>query len=236
MNDRSDASVIVPTQERRLKDQLQAPVLWGGLIVLIMLAAYLPALRGGFVWDDYVLITENRMVTASDGLQRLWFTTEAPDYYPLTSSLWWLEWRWWGNRAAGYHVVNVLLHAVNAVLVWLVLRRLKIPGAWLAGLVFALHPVNVATAAWISEQKNTLSMLFFLMAILLYLKSDEEGGWRWYGMSLAAFLLALLSKAAVAMLPVVLLGCIWWRRGKIRWAEVARCLPFFALSLVLGLA
>jgi protein O-mannosyl-transferase len=218
------------------------------LIALLTVVVYLPALRGGFVFDDRALITENRMVKASDGLYRFWLTTEARDYYPLTSSLWWLEWRLWGNSATGYHVVSVLLHAVNAVLVWLILRRLKVPGAWLAGLVFAVHPVNVATVAWISEQKNTASMLFYAVAILLYLRFDEESrlprtvvrGWfgsEWggYGLSLAAFLLALLSKTAVVMLPVVLLGCVWWRHGRVRWKDFLCSVPFFVLSLVLGL-
>ena len=205
------------------------------LLVVVTVIAYLPALRGGFVFDDGPLIIINRLVRAHDGLYRFWFTTEAADYYPLIGSLWWLQWRVFGYHAIGYHAVNILLHAANAILVWTILQRLKIPGAWLAGLVFALHPVNAATVAWISEQKNTLSMLFYAVAILLYLRFYEDSRWRWYGFSLAAFLLALLSKTAVVMLPVVLLGCVWWMRGRLRWTDWLRSVPFFVLSLVLGL-
>ena len=205
------------------------------LIIALTIAAYLPALRAGFVFDDYSLITDNPLVKAGDGLYRFWFTTDAPDYYPLTWSLWWLEWRLWGDSPAGYHLVNVLLHAGNAVLVWLVLRRLRVPGAWVAGLLFAVHPVNVATAAWISEQKNTLSMLFYAGAILAYLNFDETRRWSWYAGALGLFLLALLSKSAVAMLPVVLLLCIWWQRGRVERRDLARTAPFFALALALGL-
>ncbi|HXI85506.1 MAG TPA: glycosyltransferase family 39 protein [Verrucomicrobiae bacterium] len=206
------------------------------VIILLTMLTYLPVMRGGFFWDDYVLVTDNQMVKAPGGLYRFWFTTEAPDYYPLTSSLLWLEWRAWGNNAPGYHLINVLLHAVSAVLVWLVLRRLRIPAAWLTALIFAVHPVNVATAGWISEQKSTLSMLFYATAVLLYLEFDEERHWRWYALSLAAFLLALLSKSAVVMLPVVLLACVWWRHGQVQRRDVAYSLPFSALSLVAGVS
>jgi protein O-mannosyl-transferase len=207
----------------------------GKLLIGLTFLACLPVLFGGFIWDDHSMIIGNRMVHASDGLYRFWFTAEAPDYWPLTSTVWWLEWRVWGNNPTGYHIINLLLHAINAVLVWMILARLKVPGAWLAGCVFAIHPVNVATAGWISEQKNTLSMLFYGISILLYFRFDEEGRWRWYGLSLTAFLLALLSKTAVVMLPVVLLGSMWWTRGQVRRKDFLRMAPFFALSLVMGL-
>ncbi|MGD0059141.1 MAG: tetratricopeptide repeat protein [Verrucomicrobiia bacterium] len=218
--------------------QLRTDADWLTLVKLLVgltFIAYLPALRGGFVFDDGPLIIMNRLVRAHDGLYRFWFTTEASDYYPLTGSLWWLQWRVFGYHAIGYHAVNILLHTANAILVWVILLRLKIPGAWLAGLVFALHPVNAATVAWISEQKNTLSMLFSAVAILLYLRFYEDGRWRWYGFSLAAFLLALFSKTAVVMLPVVLLGCVWWVRGRLRWKDLVCSAPFFVFSLALGL-
>jgi len=245
---------------------------WGAdaaVIVLLTAVVYLPSLRAGFVFDDPILITDNPMVKTRDGLYRYWFTAETSDYRPMAWSLWWVEWRLWGARAAGYHAVNILLHAVDAVLVWLVLRRLNPApnafwtrrGAWLAALIFAIHPVNVATAAWISEQKNTLSMLFFALSILLYLKFDNAtdmepvdtrervptnamgpvgprscaAEWMWYGLSLAAGLLAQLTKTAVVMLPVVLLGCVWWRRQRVPRRDWWCSVPFFAASLILSL-
>ena len=161
------------------------PWLLALVLVILTFAAYQPTWHAGFIWDDDLLITDNPMVQAHDGLYRFWFTTEAPDYYPLTSSFWWLQWRLWGKNAAGWHAVNILLHAADVVLIWMVLRRLRIPGAWLAALLFAVHPVNVATVAWISEQKNTLSMLFFGAVdsvVLAILSRRTEGigtGFRW---------------------------------------------------------
>ena len=204
-------------------------------ILLITLIVYIPAIGAGFIWDDDTYLTRNPLIEAGDGLHRFWFTTEATDYFPLMSSSLWLEWRLWGMNAMGYHVTNILLHALSSVFIWLILRKLRIRGAWLAGLVFAVHPVNVASVAWIAERKNTLSMLFYTLTVLCYLKSTGTNRKYWYGLSVFCFLLALLSKTSVVMAPFVLLICEWWRRGRITRRALLRTAPFAALSLALGL-
>jgi len=213
----------------------QRQFLLAAVIVAVIVLAYIPAVRGGLFWDDGALVTGNPMVIARDGLLRLWFTADALEYVPLTTSTHWVEWRLWGGHPAGYHAVNVLLHAVAAILLWRVLKRLSIPGAWLAGLFFGIHPVTAASVAWISERKNTLSMALYLLSLLAYLTYDEREDRRWYVLALASFLLALLAKTSVVMLPVVLLLCAWWRRGAIRRKDILHSVPFFALSVVLGL-
>ena len=116
-----------------------------GAIVLVLLTVfvYIPGMQADFIWDDNLLLTHNRLMRADDGIYRFWFTTDAPDYLPLTWSTLWLEWRWWGEDATGYHVTNTVMHAIGVLLLWVVLHRLRIPGAWLAALIFAVHPVNV---------------------------------------------------------------------------------------------
>ncbi|MGD1002881.1 MAG: tetratricopeptide repeat protein [Candidatus Brocadiia bacterium] len=204
-------------------------------LVAVTLLAYLPAMRGGFIWNDDTFLTRNPLIKTPDGLRRLWFTTDPPDYFPLTSTSLWLEWRLWGMNPARYHVVNVLLHALSAVLLWRVLKRLKAPGAWLAGLIFAVHPVNVESVAWITERKNTLAMVLYMASLLAYLKFDEDGALRAYVVTLGLFLLALLAKTSVIMLPAVLLLCAWWRRGRIGRKDILRATPFAAVSGALAL-
>lgn len=211
---------------------------WYGALVICgaTLAAYSPALRGAFVLDDDRLLTTNTLVGSSDGLYRIWFTTEAFDYWPVTNTSFWLEWRLWGMNPLGYHVTNLLLHLASSILLWVILQRLAIPGAWLAALLFAVHPVNVESVAWISERKNTLSMLFFLLSVLWYLKADGEStAQKWYWLSLGAFLLAMLSKGSVAVLPALLLVIAWWQRGRIMKRDLARLAPFFVIAIVLAL-
>ncbi|MFO7984572.1 MAG: tetratricopeptide repeat protein [Desulfatiglandaceae bacterium] len=204
------------------------------LVCLLVVTIYIPAIKGDFIWDDDAFLTENPLIKASDGLYRFWFSTEAPDYFPLTSTTLWLEWRLWGKNATGYHLVNVLLHILNAILIWAVLKKLGIPGAWLASVIFAVHPVNVESVAWITERKNLLPMVFFLVSILAYLAFDRHTNWWFYILSLVAFLLALLSKTSVIMLPFVLLGCLWWQRNRIRIKDLVRSVPFFVLSVIMG--
>ncbi|HKA31224.1 MAG TPA: O-GlcNAc transferase, partial [Candidatus Binatia bacterium] len=139
-------------------------------IVGLAVAAYIPALGGGFIWDDETWVTVNRTLKTMDGLRAIWLTPSAPQYYPLLQTVLWAEYHVWGLHPLGYHLVNVLLHALNASLVWLVLRRLAIPGSWMAAAVFALHPVHVESVAWIAELKNVQSSFFYLLALLAYLR------------------------------------------------------------------
>jgi tetratricopeptide (TPR) repeat protein len=199
---------------------------------------YAPLRHAGFLWDDDTFLTENPLIRAADGLRRFWFTGEPVDYWPVTSSTLWLEWRAWGLDPLGYHVTNVLLNALEVLLIWRILERLRVPGAFLAAAAFAVHPVNVATVAWITQRKNLMAMLFYLISILLFVKAEDSrpggGGHpgspgRWLWLSLAAFALAMLSKGSVAMLPVVLLGIVAWRR-RVTWGDLARSIPFFAVA------
>jgi Flp pilus assembly protein TadD len=184
-------------------------------------------------------VHRNPLVTGELGLGSIWFQTD----FPFANLAFWLEWLAWGKQSVGYHVVNVVLHAVGAVLLWLVLARLKIPGGWLAAMIFTVHPLCVASVAWISELKNALSLPFYLLSILWYLRFDSDlrpsdfglRASKWYWLSLAAFLLALLSKTSTVMLPLVLLGCAWWRRGRVGARDWLLVSPFLVLALNFGL-
>lgn len=197
---------------------------------------YLPAVRAGFIWNDsdYVTAPELRSLR---GLARIWFELGATEqYYPILHSFFWLQHRWWGDAPSGYHVTNVLLHAACAALLLVALRRLAVPGAALAGFLFALHPVYVESVAWISEQKNTLSLFFYLLAALVYLRYDGTRDHRRYLIATALFVIALLSKSVTATLPPALLVVLWWKRGRLEWRrDVVPLLPWFVLGVAMGL-
>jgi len=210
----------------------------GAALIFLVFLVYLPSLRGGFIWDDLLLVNENPLVKGEFTLSSIWFRTD----FPLSNVALWLEWLAFGKNAAGYRIVNVILHAASAMLLWRLLGRLKIPGAWFAAALFAVHPVAVASVAWISEIKNTLSLPFYLLSIWFYLGAEEnfdarrtrQARWN-YLFSLLAFILALLAKTSTVMLPVILLAATWWQRGHITKPDCLRTAPHFALALAFGL-
>jgi Tfp pilus assembly protein PilF len=216
------------------------PTARNGWLALAVLAAtilaYLPALQGGFIWNDADYVTAPELRTGI-GFWRIWFELGATEqYYPLLHSAFWLEHKLWGDSALGYHLVNVLLHATSAILLAAVLRRLAIPGAWLAAFIFALHPVYVESVAWISEQKNTLSLVFYLCAALLFFRFHHERSPRIYFAATLMFGCALLTKSVTATLPPALLVILWWRNGRLEFRrDVTPLLTWFGLGAVMGL-
>jgi len=219
-----------------------------GLVLALFaltLGAYYPALNGGLQWDDAAHVTKAGL-RGLDGLRRIWCelgTTQ--QYYPVLHSAFWIEHRLWGDSVFGYHVANILLHAGSACLFALLLTRIKpgggegtLPGGaeWLAAAVFALHPVCVESVAWISEQKNTLSLFLYLLAALAYLKFDRSRRWDSYALACGLFALALLSKSVTATLPAALLLALFWRKGRLAFRrDVLPLLPWFAAGAFAGL-
>jgi tetratricopeptide (TPR) repeat protein len=209
--------------------------LGGAALLLICVAVYAPALPGDFVWDDDTHLLDNP-VLEEDGLYKVWFTPpERINYWPATFTSYWIEYQLWGFDPFGYHVVNVLIHALNAILLWRVLNLLRLPYSWLVALLFAVHPVNVESVAWIAQRKSLLSMLFAMISLLFFLRHEAERRWELYVLAVVGFCLAMLSKASAAPLPAVLLLCAWWQRGAITRRDIMATIPFFAITAVLSL-
>lgn len=243
---RQEADPAQPTAPSTSNNVLFDWLGWLGLLVACVLV-YLPALHGDFLWDDNAHVTRPELQTLA-GLGRIWFELGATQqYYPLLHSAFWLEHQIWRDSVLGYHAWNVFLHTVSAGLLVVIMRRLSVPGAWLAGFVFALHPVCVESVAWISEQKNTLSTAFYLLALLTYLRfdrqrigtdstdNDSKKHWRYYALATALFIFAALTKTVTVTLPAALLVIIWWQRGKVGSRDIIPLLPWFAFSIVAGL-
>ena len=222
-------------------------MLAGLALVALALASYLPAiLWGGFVWDDLEFIVGESALEDLAGLKRIWFApmeVNEPFYRPLVYTTFWLEHKLWGFAPTGYHAVNVLLHAANAVLLWRILLALAAPGAWLVAAVFAVHPLNVESVAWAIERKDVLSGLCYLGCVAMWLRflaATETGEaraartsrWR-YGCALALLAAGMLAKNMVVTLPAALLILHWWRSGRVALADVARLAPFFVVALAL---
>ncbi|MDP3920525.1 MAG: tetratricopeptide repeat protein [Candidatus Omnitrophota bacterium] len=198
--------------------------------ICLVLLVYWPSLGAGFVWDDDAHILNNQAVTNPAGLSQIWTSADAV-YYPLTSTVFWVQYRLWGSTPFPYHLFNILLHLANVFLLWGLLARLKIGVAWLAALLFALHPVHVESVAWITELKNLLCGFFILLSAHAYLRRDRNG----YIASLLCFTLSLLAKPAAVMFPALLLLYEWRKQSPVDQKLFGRIAPFAAVALPAGL-
>lgn len=224
---------------------ITAPSWQGCLIVFLVFLGYFPALCGGFVWDDDLYVTANQTLRSISGLWQIWINPHAtPQYYPLVHTSFWLEYQIWGLNPTGYHIVNAFLHSMAALLLWRVLLRLQLSGAWLVAAIFAVHPVMVESVAWVTERKNVLSAVFYLSSALAYLRWIDPSASRpsriahhwWYNIALLLFICALLSKTTACSLPAALLLVIYWQHGRILAGDVWPLLRFFGAGVALGLA
>jgi len=210
---------------------------WGLILILLVIVTYTPVWQAGFVWDDDKILTANPCIVGPLGLKEIW-TTSAADICPLVLSTFWVEHALWGLEPLPYHLVNVLTHGACAVLLWRVLRSLRVQGAWLGASLWALHPVMVESVAWITEMKNTESGVFFLLSILFFVRwlrardfnGRTGGGWN-YALTLLFAALAMASKSSTVILPAVLCLCVWWMEGRWHWRNVARVAPIFLMSI-----
>jgi len=215
------------------------PALFVLSLAAATIMAYRPAWNGGFLWDDDAYITNNELLTAPNGLRRIWLSFDSPSqYFPLTYTSFRIERALWGLNPSGYHWTNIFLHVANALLVWRLLARLKLPGAWLAAAIFALHPVQVESVAWITERKNVLMGFFFLLTLLAWIAFTDESTrrpWRFYALAVILYALALSAKTTACTLPAALLLILWLQKKPIGKRRLIQILPFLILGFSMGL-
>ncbi|MEP6585259.1 MAG: tetratricopeptide repeat protein [Candidatus Udaeobacter sp.] len=224
---------------RRIFSPRGRALIFAVVLAAVTIFAYRPAWHGGFLWDDDAYIINNELLTAPHGWQRIWFSLDSPSqYFPLTYSTFRIEHALWGLNTTGYHWVNLLLHVGNALLVWAVLTRLGLPGSWLAASVFALHPVQVESVAWITERKNVLMAFFFLLTLVAWIAFVDKRTrrpWILYCLALIFYVLALSAKATACTLPAALFLILWLQKKPITMRRLMQIVPFVVLGVGMGL-
>ena len=209
-----------------------------GLAALIAFLAfwiYSPAANGDWIWDDSLYVSDNPLLREPGRLWKAWFVHGSfVEYYPIEQTLQWFQWSLWGNNTLPYHLTNVALHVVDALLVWRLLEKLGLRFGWVGAVLFVVHPIMVESVAWISEFKNTLSLAPCLLALCAWIDYDREGGSRDYARALAWFVVALLCKIGVAPVAGTLLLYAWWLRGRIGWRDILVTAPFLLMAIGLS--
>jgi tetratricopeptide (TPR) repeat protein len=210
------------------------------LRALLIIAAgfwvFAPALKGDWLMDDDFYLPQNALLHDPHRLWKIWFAPGSLiEYYPIEATLQAVQWHFWHMHMLGYHLTNVALHVLSALLLWRLLARFGLRYAWLGGLLFAVHPAVVESVAWIAEFKNVLSLPPFLLALILWVDFERDGRSRDYLLALGFFVVAMLCKISMALFPFVIFLYAWWKRGRVGWGDLKHALPFFAVSLVLGL-
>jgi len=225
--------------------QRRRALVQGAALLALTLAVYGPALDGGLLWDDDEYIGSNPLLEDTAGLRDIWLRPGATtQYYPLTFSSLWLQHQLWGLDTLGYHLVSAALHALAAFLLWRLLRELEVGGAWSTAVVFAVHPVLVASVAWLAELKNVQSGALYLACLLAYFRArppvppghGAASSKRRVGvLPPLLFAAALLSKSVGVLLPAVILLVVWWKRGRIRAADLRSVAPMVMMAAVMAL-
>lgn len=224
---------------------------WAGLLAMLAIAAFLPSMLGGFVWNDDRMVEQNVALRSWRGIWAIWrFPHTFPQFSPAGFSLLLLEFQVFARAAraaAGYHMVSLVLHSCNALLLWTLLRRLDLRGAWLASALWATHPMLWESVGWISQQPQLLGTAFMLSSLLVYcrycglnpvpyerqalLRLPERPAIL-YALSTMLFLGALLSHPGAAVLPLVVVLLIWWERGRVEKSDWLAQLPWMGTTLV----
>ena len=199
---------------------------------------YFPALSGEFIWDD-AIFSEERTIHSWSGLWSIWFApseiAREAHYWPVAYTAFWLQHKLFGLNPLGYHIVNCLLYFVNVVLIWRLLLKLEVPGAWAISMVFTVHPLHVESVAWVIQQKDLLSALFYLGAVHAWLQFRESSSPKTYALALSLYALGLLSKSIVITLPVALLVLLWWKQERISAQDIMRLFPFLIVGFAVTL-
>lgn len=210
------------------------------IFIIVVFFIYWPSMNGSFIWDDDAYITANPLITAKDGFSRIWYSFDHPSqYFPMVYTVFKVEYNLWGFKSIGFHLVNVIIHIINTFLVWYVLSKLKIPGSWLAAIIFAIHPINVESVAWITELKNTMMMFFYLLSFMTWFKviDGEKNGlkmWGFYLLSFFLFICSLFSKTTACTLPVIMGIVLWTKNIPVFRKQWLTIIPYIIFGIMMG--